>query len=293
MAFAANAAALVDDYINETICRLHGWYANFYIAANFWMIAIIAYQIHKMLRVTQKCQRYKAPSKRYIVKQSLAVYVFAGLFAAIYQIGNGESGVVPPITLVVEIVCIPIPFTPAQKWFNYLFMWGLSGIVPSIYILSVAFDIWRRKLLPKNQREKTRQIALYYMRLIVVFLIIWVAFITLHFVGGWPAATAAFIYDLTGIVSVSFALTKKDIITAFFGFLKWIFFCQTNETNNADGHKHSSTGMGITTSIAGVGSSSYMISSSAVVVPVMTTVVEETGVVQHDEEQQQPQHDEP
>ena len=121
----------------------------FHTAANFWLNALIVYQVHTMLIKAQKFVRTPPPTIRQVLCQVGFIYFFAALWAA---------------------------------WSLVLLLQGSNifdntNTPPFLYTIVACIDVWWKKLLPTQGR--TRVLSLYFMRVVLVFLLTWVPFLIL------------------------------------------------------------------------------------------------------------------
>jgi hypothetical protein len=80
------------------------------------------------------------------------------------------------------IACLPHEYDTASTIFQWLVFAPFFALIPTVYSLYVAVDVMRRKLLPPQ--GKKRNLAIYFFRLVVVFLVMWIPSIFLLFVAG-------------------------------------------------------------------------------------------------------------
>ena len=123
------------------------------------------------------------------------------------------------------LACLPVEADAQSSVFFWLVMLPLFNGIPTVYVGWVTFDIWRRKLLPPS--GKRRLLAIYFGRIVLVFLLMWVPFFLLSFVLlSWMPTVVLFIggtlSHLQGPASAAVSLLKPDIWLA----VKRFFKCQ-------------------------------------------------------------------
>jgi len=190
-------------------CVAIGWGEVFYTCSNYWMGAVVTREIYKMLTATKNMQRV-ASSKhdttwRTLFLQVTTIHVLALIMASTFL----ETSVdwIPDISL--ETGCEAFPTNTKESYYFWCFYAFLGMMVPTVYVLYTAFEIYRKDLLPLT--GKTRALVLYFFRLIAVFVGFWIVFVVAIFLKGWYQAIAFVIFNLTGFVSFCFALTKPDV----------------------------------------------------------------------------------
>jgi hypothetical protein len=151
-------------------CRLQSFYLLFGNGANSWMNALIANQIHTLLKVSNRCGRYVPPTRRKIALQSRCAYAWAA-FIAILGILPESVGI--PIMTVpfYGLGCVAVSYDRASNLFFWLFFYPAFAAIPMLYLIYVTVDIWRKKLLPREGRR--REISLYYVRILVAVYVMW------------------------------------------------------------------------------------------------------------------------
>ena len=80
------------------------------------------------------------------------------------------------------LACLPHEYDTTSTVFQWVVFVPLFALVPTAYAMYVALDVVRGKLLPPE--GKKRDLAIYFFRLVVVFLVMWVPSIFLMFVAG-------------------------------------------------------------------------------------------------------------
>jgi hypothetical protein len=170
----------------------------FHTAANMWLNAFIAYQIHSMLLRAQKFMRTSPPTVKQVLWQVAGFYFFALLWAA--------------WSLVLLLQGSNIFTNTNAAW---LVSKSLMCGPPFLYTIGACLHVWWKKLLPSQGR--TRVLSIYFLRVVIVFLLTWVPFLILVDVtyyktaSLWMLGLAYYFASLQGLLSVIVALEKPDI----------------------------------------------------------------------------------
>ena len=158
------------------------------------------------------------PSPRCVIAQCLAIYVGLAVLAAFPFIDF--LPVKPRYSN--AIACLPHEYDRTSTYFQWLVYIPLVSLIPTGYVLYVTFDILHRKLLPPT--GKRRELSIYFFRIVVVFLTMWIPSIFLLFVaGGWFPVSSVVVggswSHLQGAVSATASVMKRDIREAVWEFL--------------------------------------------------------------------------
>lgn len=210
--------AVHGDYISAAWCRFQGVYLVWGIGVNAWLNAVIARHVHDMLVCGHQMKRYFAPTRRVVILESLAVYLWVGFLAAWPFV----EFLPHRLRLSGGVACLPQEYDTTSTVFFWLVFLPCFVLVPTGYVLYAAVDVWRRQLLPLE--GKRRNIAVYFFRLTVVFLVMWVPSLFLIFIGGgytstWVTFAGGAWSHLQGAVSAVASIMKEDIGQAFKEFL--------------------------------------------------------------------------
>ena len=213
--------AVNGEYWSHAMCNFQQLYVVFGFSANCWLNAIVAKQLHSILRDSHDCRRHHIPSAKTITKQALAVYAFT-IFLGLLGIIEApwfphESG---PAS---GLACVPREGEDtASSLFFWLCFFPLFAGIPILFVMWIIWDVYRRKLLPPS--GKRRLLSIYFARIIVVFLIMWLPIMLMMFLfGSWLPPWAHFIEGtwshLQGAASAGLILQKPDIKRAFVSFV--------------------------------------------------------------------------
>ena len=153
------------------------------------------------------------------------------------------------------LACIPVEIDQRTSYFFWFVFFPLFAGIPVVYVVWVCFDIWYKKLLPPS--GKRRLLVIYFGRVIMVFLVVWVPYFLLLFVlSTWVPHYGHFIggtlTHLQGVVSAGVSLLKPDIYYAVKSFVtcygRWDCRCctsccrRTNTSNSNDSNRDDSDG---------------------------------------------------
>jgi len=107
--------------------------------------------------------------------------------------------------------------------------------IPFLIFLYVCFDVVKHKMLPANGR--TRHLFLFFMRLTLVYVFMWLPSIILIFALGVPDVWLSFVggawSHLQALVSVAYCLTKTDVRRTVVNTLCCYHYDSTAETEEA------------------------------------------------------------
>ena len=212
--------ALNGEYWSTWMCNFQTFYCVFGIGANAWLNAVIAFQLHRMLKFSRGRRRYTPPKIVHILRQTGIVYVYTA-FLGTWGIYLGKAF---PSAAPSGLACIPIEVDKKSSFFFWLIFFPIFVAIPVVYVIWVGYDVmFRSKLLPPS--GKRRQLSVYFGRLVLAFIIMWLPTFLLLFVAGswlppwvhWVGGTWS---HLQGAVSMSISLMRKDIRRAVSRFLK-------------------------------------------------------------------------
>ena len=205
-------------YTSHFMCEFQTFYTIFGFAGSSWMNALIARELHTMIRYSYGRRRYFPPTTERVCKQALMVYAWSA-FVSSWTLIKGLPHKAVPYR---GTSCLPIEQDSlASVLFFWLVFVPAMMVIPFSYVMYVWFDIFYHKLLPITGR--TRMIFFYFLRLVVVYLVMWLPTAVMLFVvvkdGYWTSWSAGAWSHLQGLVSVTVSLHKPDIRQAFFDFL--------------------------------------------------------------------------
>ena len=224
--------ALNGGFYSHAMCNFQQLYVVFGIGSNAWLNSIIAHQLHKILRQSNTRRRYKLPTRKQVTIQSLIVYAWC-LFLGAW--GYNRSERFPYMAGQLSgLACLPLEGnSKANVIFFWLCFFPLFAGIPIVYVLYICWDIYAKKLFPPPGQR--RLFTIYFGRLIIVFLVMWIPTLVLLFVfSEWVPEWVDFFggswSHLQGGISAFLALLKPDIKDAFVRFLT----CRCNFREDED-----------------------------------------------------------
>lgn len=198
---------------SEAMCGFQSWYLVWSITSNCWMNAIIAHEIHKMLRIGHFRGRYDPPTRKRVATEAIFVYTYAAFLASVaawnipglpFKSGSYRG-----------FMCYPKDYDMASLIFFWLVFAPALMLIPIGYVTWSAIDILWRGMLPPAGRRKT--LAMYFSRIVLIFIVMWLpSFLILFVVGSshsspWILWWGSVIAHLQGLVSVMCCASKSDI----------------------------------------------------------------------------------
>ena len=214
-------------YWSHSMCNFQQFYTVFGFSANSWLNFVIAYQLHTMLRNSKIGRRYKLPTRRGVTIQAIAVYLWCSFLGSwgIYEADNfpfhsGQAS---------GLACLPLEGRDkASSIFFWVVFFPLFAGIPIALVVWICCDIFFRGLMPPPGRR--RLVTIYFGRLIIVFLVMWIPTLLLIFILAaphWVGFIGGSWSHMQGGVSAIFMLLKPDIWEAF----KSIMTCHRHEKN--------------------------------------------------------------
>lgn len=194
-------------------CHWQSHTVIFGITSNAWMNALVAKQIHSMLVHTKACRHYEPPHRIRVIQQCCMAYVFA-LFLSFLPL-------VPKIPfktgLILGVGCLPLQYDGLSSLFLYVVYFPLAVGIPMLYVVWIAYDIFRRDLIPPVF-GRAKHLLFFFARIVLVYIFCWSPSIifTLPFQAR-PAVRLAFsdLAHLQGSITAACALLKPDVWEAF------------------------------------------------------------------------------
>lgn len=223
-------------YWSEAVCEWQNFFVVFGFTGSFWMNALVAFEVYKMLRMTRKLESYMAPSRRTVLLRCMMVYAFACFMAS-----WGLWGVIPmKVQLHRGALCLANETSAESALFFWAFAAFWTSGLPIMIALFVGVMTWYNRLLPtkaelaavaeatswnvveagKKRRQcrrakQAREISLYFIR-IFICLLLWfpttVCYFDLRSV--LPLFIASTWCFCQAIVQVLTSLTKHDVCEA-------------------------------------------------------------------------------
>ena len=220
--------AHVGHFFSPGLCRFQSFYVVWAVTANSWLNAAIARQLHTMLSSSNLRMRYHVPTRWRVTYEALTVYGLATFVASWIFV---PSQWLPHRTAAISgQACIPVEYSRASSIFFFVVYVPFMTLIPLVYTGWVGFDIWYHGLMPPVGRR--RLLARYFMRIIAVFVTMWLPFIVLVYVVAgnfwlepWVLWIGGAFGHLQAACSAAMSLLKPDVAQAFRDFLQCRTVC--------------------------------------------------------------------
>jgi 7 transmembrane receptor (rhodopsin family) len=233
--------AIRGQFWSAGMCNFQAYYSVVGIGSNLWLSAAITYEIHRLLRYSRQRRRYYAPTRRTVALQATAAYLYCGLLGTLVYVDEVVDNFPFHVASPAGAACIPTvgPTLPSQLFFSLFFIPIYAGL-PVVYILVVAVDIHRRRLIPPPGKRRT--LTVYFGRMIVVIIVMWIPFLLAAYIIGpwsprwlmWSGGTAS---HFQAVISVIIALLKPDVRLAVVQLLTCRCTCFTSKDNDDSDHR--------------------------------------------------------
>jgi len=215
--------AVKGQYWSHWMCNFQQFYCVFGIGANCWLNAVIARELHKLLRYSHQRRRYVHPTRQTVTRQALAVYLYCAFLGTWGLIDRANF---PYHAVQIRgLACIPVEVDPSSSLFFWLAFLPLFAGIPMVYVMYVGFTVWKRQLLPPS--GKRRLLVVYFGRIVVVFFAMWGPYFLLNYIFAawlptWVIFAGGFFSHFQGPASAGLSLLKPDIGQAY----KRLFRCK-------------------------------------------------------------------
>ena len=177
--FICLSNTLTGHFTTPFMCRFQSFAVVTAIGANSWLNLLVTRQLYTMLNSAQHLTRYQPPTRRQVVREAVAVYVYSTLLGIVGAIPSASWW--PHKTrLTIGAACVPMDYDYASTAFFYGVFFPLLFGIPLAYLLWASYQIYRHDLLPPSGRR--RLLAIYFFRLAFVFVIMWTPGLLLLFV---------------------------------------------------------------------------------------------------------------
>ena len=201
-------------FVSPSRCHFQSFYLIFGLTANSWLNAVIASELHRLLSFCGRRRRYFPPSLRRVTFNSLMVYAYSAILAAM---GCITFPWWPHQTdLQNGLVCLPMDFDVMSTILFWTVFLPLMSALPLMYCMWVAYDVWRKKLLPPS--GKRREITIFFFRITGIFLLMWLPgifiFYVLSGVSMWIIYAAPLWSHSQGAVASGIVMMRKDVYDA-------------------------------------------------------------------------------
>jgi hypothetical protein len=241
-------SALKGEYWSPAMCRWQSVYMVFGTAANAWLNVATTREIHRLLRRSHRVARYSPPTRRHVVIQSVAIYLYS-LFLALLILVKGKW-LPQDVDAQYGFVCLPMQYDRTALMFWYLVFVPLYIGIPIVYITWVFFDVYYHNLLPASARSRSRALTIFFFRITVIFIIFWTPAVVVYYVVRGIAPWGMFVIGLwshsQGAVAALVTFMKPDVKEAVMDFVRcrWraknaAASCRTDESIGTTGYNSS------------------------------------------------------
>jgi len=219
-------------YVSLAMCKWQGFYATFGIAGSFWMHALVAFELYRLLAATKRLRQFTFPSLRVAKARCLGIYALAAFISAMPSLGMVPVHPMP----VRGLVCLPDPASPEEEPFFLLVYLSLFCTIPFTLSMVVALVSWWTGLirvrdssraqpspsrtvgaepdLPAIRRaQQARSLRIYFVRLWLVC-VMWLPGIGLHIYSDCsilPLTIAISWMLMLNTVAVPLSFAKRDV----------------------------------------------------------------------------------
>uniref|UniRef100_A0A7S4MG28 G-protein coupled receptors family 1 profile domain-containing protein n=1 Tax=Odontella aurita TaxID=265563 RepID=A0A7S4MG28_9STRA len=221
-AMTCSMSAAAGRYYSSAMCEWQSWYVMFGFTANMWMNLVVARHLHDMLRTLQAGRRYDPPTCCRVCVEATVVYTYASVLSSLTLLPE-KMPWSPPIRedAIGGVACVPVEYSLVSTLFFWLIFVPLMIGIPIVYIGWVCHDVHKYGMLPSSGRS--RFLALYFLRLVFVFVGMWLPVVILIFgvamKNYWLSFVGGTWSHLQGFVSVGVSLTKPDVKRAVLSFV--------------------------------------------------------------------------
>lgn len=235
-------------YVSEGMCEWQAFYASFGIAGSFWLNALVARELHVLLRRTKALLDYRPPPPLVVARQCALVLLLCSLLSSTHLWDVFPFRAFPTY----GIVCVVNDYDVGSSLFTWLVYMPSIAFLPCFYVFYVAYDCWRKRLfsfddsirpkelsarssfrstegdseagsiiaemMTRRNERRTRQaraLGLYFARIFLALLVMWVPasifLVLVKFRSPWGVWLGGTWGHLQGLVSALMCLTKSDV----------------------------------------------------------------------------------
>mmetsp|Transcript_10494 Transcript_10494/g.25149 ORF Transcript_10494/g.25149 Transcript_10494/m.25149 type:complete len:381 (-) Transcript_10494:133-1275(-) len=198
-------------YISVAACKVQSFLLLFGATASCQVNALIAVELHRMLRHSNIRRRYFPPSKWAVTARCLMVYVAVACVSVVYSLNFNALSMRTPLSGG-GIYCVAAPYDTRSALVYYIFPSSMFLWVPGGICTYVTVDVLRRGLLPKKGEGK-RALTVYFFRLLFIFVFFWFPAVLSAYVATnpWLSFVGASWSHVQGAVSALAMLGKSDV----------------------------------------------------------------------------------
>jgi uncharacterized membrane protein (DUF485 family) len=195
--------------------------------ANLGMNTLIAFEVFKLLKNSNQRVRHSPPTIKRVVLQATGVYLYS-IVLSIIALG--------------VIVWIPKSIRSDELMNNFggpVFL-AISAGIPFMILIYLCGVAWRRRLVRKSDRH-LRTLAIFFLRIVFVFILIWAPAYILWGIGvfnnspvayGPLFAVAMLLISIQAILSNTLAMMKPDVKKAVLDLINFSVCCNSNSNSN-------------------------------------------------------------
>uniref|UniRef100_A0A6S9TGT7 G-protein coupled receptors family 1 profile domain-containing protein n=1 Tax=Chrysotila carterae TaxID=13221 RepID=A0A6S9TGT7_CHRCT len=191
------------------MCELQSVYCIFGFVASPWMNALSGYEVCRLLHANKWARTYVGPTIKMAIRNAALVYLWA-MFVATWTL---IPGLPHRAYHLIGLACLPAGYDTTSEIFFWLVFAPAFLLVPLAFILVISVRAWKEGAL--QHASRARSLAVFYMRILMVFLLFWAPTVLLMYIVplhevwvGWAGGTWS---HLQGLFSALLCLTKKDV----------------------------------------------------------------------------------
>jgi len=191
------------------MCELQSVYCIFGFVASPWMNALSGYEVCRLLHANKWARTYVGPTIKMAIRNAALVYLWA-MFVATWTL---IPGLPHRAYHLIGLACLPAGYDTTSEIFFWLVFAPAFLLVPLAFILVISVRAWKEGAL--QHASRARSLAVFYMRILMVFLLFWAPTVLLMYIVplhevwvGWAGGTWS---HLQGLFTALLCLTKKDV----------------------------------------------------------------------------------
>jgi len=180
------------------------WILFFYFCVNFWLNAVISFEIYTILNQAKRLRNARPTSQRNALIKGSLVYLMSALYATWIVVtvpwspynfvGDIRNGVVWPASKVAGRI---------QR--------TIAILVPILCMACIACIVWKRKLLPT--RGRTRVIYFYFLKVFFIFFGFYVpTYIIAEVIARVKSETRFWLFCVNDVLAVLQTLTTSYLV---------------------------------------------------------------------------------
>lgn len=210
-------------FIPWQIQSIHDWVQYFYLVTNFYINAIVTYEIWTLIRRAQSFRRYKPPPLGKVYLHAVIVYVVAALYSFWYLV-DAPWGLIHRKEENNKIAGYGSDFF-SERAVTIIYFSVLA--LPLSFVFFVFVYVWHGNFL--SSMGNTRELYLYFRRIILAFILFYLPGAVTYYLNFieenrdlkfWAGIFVDVLFPLQSLVTIRLAMSKDDIRMAVndFGF---------------------------------------------------------------------------